>query len=483
MRLAWKLFLGSALVIVVLVAVAAWCLLAMDQLVTVNREIATRAAPALQAENAARETLDRLVRLEARYLVRRDADYAAVWTDHAARAAADLDALAALLATADERAARDAAAEALAAYRRQFEIVRALIARGHADRARETADGAGRAAAERTEASLVRLIGATEAAMAHAQVDAGALATRTRRGVAAALVASLVAALGVSAFLALGMTRSLRRLSTATTELAEGAFRQPLPVERGDEIGELARSFNRMAERLDETEKQKQEFFSHISHDLRNPLTAIQAAAQVLLSRARGPLEPPQANMVQIVNDCSHRMIGLITQILDFSRLRSGAAAPLDRRRVDLAKLVARAMDEVQAQAEQQGLTIEASTEGANFDIEGDEDSLMRVVGNLVGNAIKFTLAGGAVRVRLAEAGEWLDLTIRDTGLGIPADALPHIFDPYKRAHRGHKGAGLGLAVVRGLVEAHGGRIGVESVEGEGSCFTVSLPRAPRPAD
>jgi signal transduction histidine kinase len=477
MRLAWKLFIGSSLVVIVLVAVAAWSLLAMDQLVTVNREIATRAVPALQTENAVRESLDRLVRLEARYVVRRDEEYVTAWTELADRSSADFDMLTRLVTTTDERVARDVAAEAFAAYRRQFDGTRALVASGAIGRARELADGPGRAAADKTEKSLVQLIGATESAILRAQLDAGALATRTRGTVAGALAASLVAALSASALLALSMTRSLRRLTAATTELADGTFTQPLPVERGDEIGELARSFNRMAERLQETEKHKQQFFSHISHDMRNPLTAIHAAAQILLSQRRGPLEPNQAKLVQVVNDCAHRMIGLITQILDFSKLRSRAEAPLDRRPIDLARLVARAVSEVQAQAEQNGLTLESATDGTSFDIEGDEDSLMRVVTNLVGNALKFTPQGGSVKVLVTEAGEEIQVSVVDTGLGIPAAALPTIFDPYKRAHSGHKGAGLGLAVVRGLVEAHGGRIGVESVEGEGSSFTMRLPR------
>ena len=452
----------------------------MGRLVTVNRDIATRSVPALQIESAVRESLDRLVRLEGRYLVRRDPAYAADWLERAERVTADLQRLSGLLTTDEERASQGRAAEAFAGYRRHFETERALVTRGHVDRARQIADGPARAAANLTESSLVRLLGATETALAGAQVEAGALETRTRRAVVAALVVSLLAALGASALLALRMTRALRRLTSATTELAEGAFTEPLPAERKDEIGELARSFNRMAERLQEVERIKHEFFSHISHDLRNPLTAIQAAAQVLLSRARGPLEAPQANLVQIVNDCSHRMIGLINQILDFTRLRAQAAAPLDRRPLDLAKLVAQALDEVQAQAEQQGLALESLTDGADFDIEGDEDSLMRVITNLVGNAIKFTPQGGAVKVLLADLGGRIELSVEDTGLGIPADALPRIFDPYRRAHHGPKGSGLGLAVVKGLVEAHGGHIEVESEEGKGSCFTVSLPRAPR---
>ena len=478
MRLGWKIFGASALVIAILVGVAGWSLGAMGRLVTANRDIATRSVPSVQIENTVRDSLDRLERLEARYLVRRDPAYAVDWNERADNVAADLERLGGLVTSAGERAALARVTDAFAAYRRHFDAERKLVARGHVERAQQIADGPARAASTGAEAALVTLLAATDSALGRAQADAAALEARTRRAVLGALVASVLAALGASAALALGMTRSLRRLTSATTDLAEGAFTEPLPADRRDEIGELARSFNRMAARLDEVERQKQEFFSHVSHDLRNPLTAIQASAQVLLMRARGPLEPPQVKLVQIMSECSQRMIGLINQILDYSRLKAPAAAPLERKTVDLSKLVAGALDEVQAQAEQQGLALESIADGASFDVDGDEEALVRVVNNLVGNAIKFTPRGGSIKVLVAEAGDRIEFSVEDTGMGIPAEALATIFDPYRRAHRGPKGSGLGLAVVKGMVEQHGGGIAVESEEGKGSRFTVSLPRA-----
>ena len=476
------MFGASALVIAVLVGVAGWSLGAMARLVTANRDIATRSAPALQIANAVRDSLDRLERLEARYLVRRDAAYAADWADRAERLAADVEQLGRLVGTAAERAALGRVSEAFAAYRQHFDAERALVARGKVDAAQRISDGPAQAASNAAESGLVDLIAASEAALARAQVEAAALEARTRRTIVAALVLGVLAALGASAALALGMTRSLRRLTSATTELADGAFSAPLPADRRDEIGELARSFNRMAARLDEVERQKHEFFSHISHDLRSPLTALQASAQLLLGRARGPLEPRQENLVEIMLEGSQRMLGMINQILDYSRLRAPAAAPMDRRVVDVAKLVSRAIDELGAQAEQQGLALTASADGADFDIEGDDEALGRVITNLVGNAIKFTPGGGSIAVHLAAVGHRVELSVTDTGVGIPADALPTIFDPYRRAHRGANGSGLGLAVVKGLVEGHGGTIAVESTEGQGSRFTVTFPRVPRPA-
>jgi signal transduction histidine kinase len=478
MRLASKLFIGSALVIVVLAGVSGWSVLAMSRLVEVNRDIAARSIPALQTVTAVREAVRGLVLLESRYLVMRDGAYAAVWNERAETAAADLGGLHGVLASGDELNAHRDAVQAFAAYRGEFERVRSLMTRGDVDRARRLSEGPARAAADASDGSLDRLFVASEAALGRALAEARGLEARTRTTVTVALVASLLLALGAAAVLSLGMTRSLRRLSAATAAVVDGSFREPLPAARGDEIGEVARAFNQMAARLHEVDCLKQEFFSHISHDLRNPLTGIHGATQVLASRMRGPLEPAQARMVAIIDESAQRMLGMVNQILEFTRLRTGVV-PLERQPVDLAKVVARTLDEAQAAAEHREITLESATSGADFEVMGDESGLLRMVSNLVNNAIKFTQAGGAVRVRLIDLGAHLALRVEDTGVGIPADALPRIFDPYRRAHRDRTGSGLGLAVVKGLVEAHGGRIVVETEVGKGSCFAVSLPRRP----
>ena len=155
---------------------------------------------------------------------------------------------------------------------------------------------------------------------------------------------------------------------------------------------------------------------------------------------------------------------------------------PLERRPVDLAKVVARALDEVHPQAEDAGIALTTTTSGGDFSVLGDEAALMRVVVNLVSNAVKFTPRGGSVLAQVRDWGAEVELRVTDTGVGIAAAEIPHIFDPYRQAHTGRKGSGLGLAVVKGLVETHGGRVTVESDPDKGSCFAVTLPRAGSPS-
>src|SRR5438045_4095995 len=159
-------------------------------------------------------------------------------------------------------------------------------------------------------------------------------------------------------------------------------------------------------------------------------------------------------------------------------RWRAGVLR-LARERVDLASVVGRAVEELRPQAEEGALTLTRERVGDRFDARGDEDRLVQVVVNLVANAVRFTPRGGRVTVRLIDAGPEIEIQVEDTGVGIPAAALPQIFESWRQAHNDRGGTGLGLAVVRGIVLAHGGRVTVESQEGKGSRFTVLVPREP----
>ncbi|MCI0546028.1 MAG: ATP-binding protein [Candidatus Rokubacteria bacterium] len=476
MRLAPKIFLASAVVILILVGVAGWSILAINRLVGVNREIVTQSLPALRHTTSLREALVSLVRLEHRALVLKDASYATLWAERANRASADFEVLRTFLVSEEEQAQQREALLAFAAYRRLVAMERELVGRNDLEGALRLAEGEARLAAERIEGALDRLLLATYSALERSHHEARALEASTWSTALAALVAGVILALAASGVIAFRMTRSLRQLSVATALLAEGRFSAPVRVRARDEIGDVARSFNRMAERLREVDQLKEEFFSHISHELRTPLTSVREATHLLLERVPGPLEGKQVRLVEIIGASAERLLKLVNQILDLSRLRAHLL-PLARGRVDLERLTARSLDELRPQAEEGGLTLSRVANGTDFAVWGDEDALVRVVVNLLDNAVKFTPPGGSVTVRLSDLGAEVALAVEDTGVGIPPASLVHIFDPYRQVHTRRSGSGLGLAIVKGLVEAHRGRIHVESEEGRGTRFVVRLPR------
>jgi signal transduction histidine kinase len=477
MRLASKILVTSALVIVVLVGVEFLSLRAVGRLVFFNQEIATRTIPALSLTASVREAIAPLVQLEARAVVLGDARYATAWTERAERVAADLDRLAEYAQSEWEAMYRRAASAAFAGYRRVVAEEQALLQRGDRARALRLTDADARVFAEDVTANLDELMAATHTRVLTAQAEAARLEARTWTAVLIALGAAVGLALLGTAVVAQRITRSLQLLSSATAEVAAGAFRGPIAVKSRDEVGALARSFNSMARQLRQMEATKREFFETVSHELRSPLTSIRGAADLLRDRVPGQLTEQQRRLTDIIGQSSERLLRLVNQILDMSRLRSGLVG-LDRNPLDLAWLVDQVVEELHPRAEEAGVILEREHFGANFAYLGDEERLHQLVVNLGANAIRFTPRGGRVVVRLIDEGSEFELQVEDTGVGIPADALPHIFDAYRQAHRQRGGTGLGLAIVRGIVDAHGGRVTAESQPGKGSRFTVLLPRS-----
>jgi signal transduction histidine kinase len=465
--LAYKVFMTSVLVIVALVGVATWSLLAVDRLVAVNRGIVTQSLPALRIATSLREQLGGLTRtdMDARPGAAQPTQRA--WNDRAARMAKDFDLLRAFLRSGEERVQHQEALVAFAIYRRLATMGPGL-------------DAERRLAADRTAEQLDRMLGATYGALEEAQIEARQIEGHTWNTVFWALLASLAAALAATAFLAVHLTRSLRRVSIATTQLADGVFTHPLPVTSRDEIGELARSFNRMAERLREVDHLKGEFFSHISHDLRTPLTSVREATHLLLDRVQGPLTAKQARLVEIIAASSDRLLRLVNQVLDFSRLRA-RLLPLERRAVDMEKVVVRALEELRPQAEDKGLVVERATNGGDFALQGDEDRLLRVVVNLVGNAIKFTPHGAAVTVGLTDLGPEVEIAVETPASAFRRRTFQH-FRP-TQAHRAAEVPGLGSPSSRGSSRRMAGTSGSSPRRGtvaasSYACLATSRPRS-----
>jgi signal transduction histidine kinase len=476
MRLASKVFLGFSLVIVVLATVGVLGLRAVGRLVSVNREISSETLPALRLAGGVRDTLLTMARLEARFVVLRDKRYAELWRESAAHARADLTRLAEFAHTGPEAARLAAARAAFEGYHTAVLAEHNRLLTTPAAVASGADESPARRLGEQVESELEELQQATYARVLRAQTEVARLEKRTWNGVIVALATSLVLALITTAVIALRITRSLRRLSVATAAVAAGSFRDPIPVAGNDEVAVLGRSFNAMADRLRQHDEMKEEFFATLSHELRSPITSVREAGHLLADGVPGPLTPKQARLVDIIRRSTDRLLRLVNQILDASRLRAGVL-PLERVPLDLDWLVGRAMEELRPLADEGKVTLARERVGTRFTVQGDEDRLVQVVVNLLANAVRFTPVGGRVTVRLIDAGPECEIQVEDTGVGIPAQELPHVFESYRQAHPGKGGTGLGLAIVRGLVHAHGGRVTAESQEGKGSRFTVLLPR------
>jgi signal transduction histidine kinase len=487
MRLALKIFLAQSLVVLVLVGVAMWSLVEVAKLSVADRKITVRVAEALRLEASLQEAVIRTSRLEMRNLVFADKEYAAVASAEAGRIEQSLGRLRETLSTDEEQGRLREVAKDFGEYQAAVAEARQLLDAGDRRRAEETLSGKALPVADRMATALDDLAELTRTgldwtqaeartALGEAQAEVERLRSRTWMAVTTAMIVGGLVALVGTAVVSVQMTRSLGRLSEATKAVAEGAFREPLPVESKDEIGRLAASFNAMAARLQELDETKARFYATVSHELRSPITSVREAARLLHGKGSDPISLKQERLVTIIVKSAERLLHLVGEVLDLSRADAGLL-PLERRWVDLAPALIRAVEELRPQAEQRGIKLELDTGAGPGRVFGDEERLLQVVVNLVGNALRFTPAGGTVTVRLVEGPAETRVHVEDTGIGIRADLLPTIFDRFRQAHSGRGGAGLGLALVRAMVEAHGGRVSVESEEGKGSRFTVSLPR------
>ena len=476
MKLRQKIFLTCALVIALFVAVSGLSLRAIGRLVTVNREVATQAVPALVVTAALRDGFLALGRIEARYLVLRDRTYEALWEDRVARTLVDLERLRGYDMSPHAAAILAGVLSDFEEYRRVVAREHKLLRAGQREAALALAENDARELIKRMDAGIESWASARQAAVLAAQAEAARLERRTWRWVLTALGAALVLGLAGSAWIAYRLTRSLRALSAATHQVGAGTFDQAVTIRGRDEIADLTGAFNLMTERLRRVDEMKEEFFATISHELRSPLTSVREAANLLADGVPGALNPKQQRLVNIVLASSDRLLRLVNQILELSRLRAGMQ-PIHPTRVDLDRVVERAVEELRPRADEAGVTLESERIGTSFVVTGDDDRLMQVVVNLAANAIRFTPRDGRVVVRVIDAGAEVEVQVEDTGRGIPAAAVPYIFEWYRQAHQDPGGTGLGLAIVRSAVEAHGGRVTVESQEGKGSRFTVLLPR------
>jgi heavy metal sensor kinase len=251
-----------------------------------------------------------------------------------------------------------------------------------------------------------------------------------------------------------------------------------LPVERDDELGRLATAFNAALARLEESFRQMRQFTSDVSHELRTPLTAVRSVGEVGLQAPRSPEAYREiiGSMLEEVD----RLGGLVNTLLVLSRVDAGQTR-LDRRRVDLGSLVGDTIWQVHVLAEDKNQQVTSDLPRSVM-VSVDPVLFRQAIVNVLDNAIKYSPDGTSIQVALSAANSHASLTIRDSGPGIAAADQPHVFDRFYRADHGRSrdtgGAGLGLAIARSVVEAHGGHITLESIEGKGSTFRIDLPVA-----
>ncbi len=312
-----------------------------------------------------------------------------------------------------------------------------------------------------------------------AQFDQGDLEQqfldRVNQGLALAALGTIVIALVVAVLLSRQLTSPIRRLTAAARGIAAGRMDQRVSVSGRDEVGQLAESFNEMAGKLQLGETQRRRMLADIAHELRNPLSTIQGNLEGMLDGVL-PLEPAQVAT-------AYDQTLVLSRLVEDLRLLSLAEARqlrLERSETDLGVLVQGVVDNFRPFAQERGVDLRTRIPAWSAKVTVDPQRMSQVVANLLSNALRYVASGDAVTVAIRQSDAGTEVSVSDSGPGIDANELPHVFERFYRVEKSRSrsagGSGLGLAIAKELVETHGGRIWVESQAGKGSKFTFAIP-------
>jgi signal transduction histidine kinase len=293
---------------------------------------------------------------------------------------------------------------------------------------------------------------------------------------AIATTASVIAALLVSLFISRRIVAPVQTLNTASQHIADGQYNKRVNVIGSDELGQLAASFNQMASQLEEVENKRRQLIGDVTHELRTPLTSIKGYMEGLVD---GVLPATPETYDQIHNEAS-RLARLVDDLQELSRVEANAFS-LDIHPTDLSLLVGTILKRLSPQAMTKRIILHSNLPADLQHVLADEDRITQVLTNLVANALQYTPEDGSVTISAIQKEDEVIVSVKDTGIGIPPEHLENLFTRFYRVDKSRSrnaggGSGIGLTIARHLVEAHGGRIWVESDgEGKGSAFSFSL--------
>jgi two-component system sensor histidine kinase GlrK len=325
---------------------------------------------------------------------------------------------------------------------------------------------------DRMSASIQGYIDLHEARVSVGVTESRASAAQAEAVTEQLVLVALVFGVGLAGIASYTILRPLRQLQGHIKQIGQGNFGASLQINAPGELRELVDSVNWMGRKLQEIDDMKTEFLAHVSHELRTPMASIQEGTHLLLDEIPGPLVQEQRTTLRIMADSSRRLIHLISTILDLSKMEAGMMeyriVPVDFQRIGEVSI-----NKVRLLADSKHVQLVLENIGERSWVKADASRLEQVLDNLLSNALKFSPEGGVVKVQVKpdlQAGV-LEVTVSDTGPGIASEDLPHIFERFYQGRTKGKhtaGSGLGLALVKKVVEAHGGRIWIESEKGKG---------------
>lgn len=291
------------------------------------------------------------------------------------------------------------------------------------------------------------------------------------------LIVVTIAVMLVNLLVLRTITRPIGELSEGISRMSRGDLSARVSVRGRSEFAELAEAFNSMSERLEQLDKTRSQFVSNASHELKTPLSTMKILIETLLYQ--DPMDPGMTKeFLTDINKEIDRLNRIVTDLLTLVKMDSGSS-DLNRTEVNIGELLQEQVNRLLPLARENGIELVCSAKDS-LEVSGDVLKLQQVIYNVIDNAIKYTGRGGDVQCSLVRAGRKAVIRVTDTGVGIPEEDLPHIFDRFYRVDKARSretgGTGLGLSIVKQIMQMHGGDITAKSTFGKGSTFTIELP-------
>ncbi len=475
----WRLVLATLMIVGVMTGVTIYALFQLRQLTAVSNEMATHHYPAIETSKRLMTLVLDTQQNEKKFLAVRDAAF----LQGSEEAEADLKRTLALLQSGE----RTTEGLALLSEVERLQAGHMALFRKESQRNGLPAGQVPAGYQRASNALFDQMIAALQAysdlhqasisaGMANARTGSARVEAATRRLIVIALLFGLAVA-GVASY---GILRPLRKLQHHLTSVGQGNFATPLEMSAPKDLQALVDSVNWMGQKLQELDDMKSEFLAHVSHELRTPMASIQEGTQLLLDEIPGPLTPDQRETLRIMSDSSRRLIRLISTILDLSKMDAGM---MDYSIVstDFVRIVDVCINKIRLLADSKQVQLLTELPSPKVWVRADVSRIEQVLDNLLSNALKFSPPGSAIRIA-AEAqarNGVLVVSVIDQGPGIAKDDVPHIFERFYQGRaprtRAVAGSGLGLALAKKVVEAHNGRIWIESEQGKGATVRFSL--------
>ncbi|HEV8540421.1 MAG TPA: HAMP domain-containing sensor histidine kinase [Nitrospiraceae bacterium] len=474
----WRLVLGFSAIIAVLAGVNLYVLVELRQFTRLNTELVSQHYPSIETARWLVGSLYEQLKNEKQYTAVRDPDFLKSFQAEAAEFDRALRDLLMQDLSSDGR-------RLLGEVRRLHEQYVSLVA--HKPVSRRTSRRSSPdyelkrdALIDRITNPLQSYIAWHEGEISRALEDSQVRAMRAESITPQLILIALCLGLGLAGLVSYSILRPIRRLQGHIRQIGYGNFGTPVQIEGPRDLRDLVEAVSWMRVKLQELDEMKSDFLSHVTHELRNPLTSIHTGTQLLLEEVAGPLTSDQRDMLRMMIDNSRRLIEMISTLLDLSKMDAGMMA-YRLASTDLKEIAETSLNKVRLMAEGKQVRLVLESRHKPFLVPTDRMRIEQVLDNLLSNAVKFSPSGGVVRVRLD-----LDRThtlarveVSDSGPGIPPDSLPRIFDRFYQGPivaQGVAGTGLGLALAKKVVEGHGGRIWAVSDLGKGTTVQFVLP-------